>query len=247
MKNIEKLPDGSMLVDMAKEPQGPAGARLTGKVMIAVPSRNNSWWSDFGLSLAAMTAATAYEAPNVAMVLDNTFGTGLAMNRIKLCKVAIERGCTHVLFLDDDMRIPMHTLMMFLAHRKDIVAANCARKELPPRSTAKNFDGNCVWTRKNDTKLEEVLSVGTAVMLISTDMLKKLPQPWFSEVYKPEDGTSIGEDVYFCNLARKHGFQVWIDHDISKDVVHMGGFEFCHQLRDEWDMTEEEFLKRKAQ
>ncbi len=247
MNKMEK--DGnSVIVDMTKEPGNrPAGERLAGRVMIAVPSRNNSWWSDFGLSLAAMTAATAYEAPNVSMVLDNTFGTGLAMNRIKLCKTAIERGCTHVLFLDDDMRIPMHTLMMFLAHKKDIVAANCARKELPPRSTAKNFDGNCVWTRKNDTKLEEVMSVGTAVMLVDVEMLKKLPQPWFAEVYRPEDGTSMGEDVYFCNLARKHGYKVWIDHDISKDVIHMGGFEFCHQLRDEWDMTEEEFLKRKAQ
>lgn len=227
---IEKI-DNSQIVDMTKEPHGPAGARLTGRVMIAVPSRNNSWWSDFGLSLAAMTAATAYEAPNVSMVLDNTFGTGLAMNRIKLCKTAIQRGCTHVLFLDDDMRIPMHTLMMFLAHNKDIVAANCARKELPPRSNSKNFDGNCVWTRKKDTKLEEVKSTGTAVMLIRTDMLEKLPQPWFCE----DPVKEIGEDVYFCNLARAHGFKIWVDHDISKDVMHMGGFEFCHQLREEWD------------
>lgn len=227
---IEKI-DNSQIVDMTKIPDGPVGIRLQGKVMIAVPSRNNSWWSDFGLSLAAMTAATAYEAPNVSMVLDNTFGTGLAMNRIKLCKAAISRGCTHVLFLDDDMRIPMHTLMVLLAHGKDIIAANCSRKELPPRSNSKNFDGNCVWTRKKDTRLEEVRSTGTAVMLIRTDMLAKLPQPWFCE----DPVKEIGEDVYFCNLARDHGYKIWIDHDISKDVIHMGGFEFCHQLREEWD------------
>lgn len=233
MHKMEKE-GNSLIVDMSREPEGPAGARLTGRVMIAVPSRNNSWWSDFGLSLAAMTAATAYEAPNVSMVLDNTFGTGLAMNRIKLCETAIARKCTHVLFLDDDMRIPMHTLMMFLAHNKDIVAANCARKELPPRSTAKGFDGNCIWTRQTSTKLEEVKSVGTAVMLVNLEVLKALPQPWFAEVYKPNN-ESIGEDVFFCNLAREHGFKVWIDHDISKEVIHMGGFEFCHQLTEAWD------------
>lgn len=207
------------------------------KVMIGVPSRNNSWWSDFGLSLAAMCSATAYQAPNVRMILNNTVGTGLAMNRISLCRKSIDAGCSHILFLDDDMRIPMHTLMMFLKHDKDIIAANCARKELPPRSTAKGFDegGSCIWTRANSTGLEKVKSVGTAVMLIKTDLLKKLPQPWFAEVYNKETGNTTGEDVFFCNLAREHGSEVWIDHDISKDVVHMGGFEFTHQLTEEWD------------
>lgn len=220
---------------MTKIGDRPAGERLQGRVMIAVPSRNNSWWSDFGLSLAAMTAATAYEAPNVSMVLDNTFGSGLAMNRIKLCQAAIKRNCTHVLFLDDDMRIPMHTLMMLMAHDKDIIAANCARKELPPRSTAKGFDGNCVRTTKNSHKLEEVMSIGTAVMLIKTSVLLSLPQPWFAEVYNKETGNSIGEDVFFCNLARENGFKIWIEHDVSKEVIHMGGFEFSHQIMEEWD------------
>lgn len=201
------------------------------KVLIAVPSRNNSWWSDFGLSLAAMTAATAYEAPSVDMILWNVQGTGLSMNRINLCKKALEKNCTHVLFLDDDMRIPMHTLMMFLAHKKDIIAANCARKELPPRSTAKGWDDMCVWTKKSSTGLEKVKSVGTAVMLINTDVLKKMDQPWFCE----DPVREIGEDVYFCNKAREIGFDIWIDHDLSKDVVHMGGFEFTHQIGEHWN------------
>lgn len=200
-------------------------------VMIAVPSRNNSWWADFGISLAAMCAATATDAPFIKMILNSTFGTGLAMNRIKLCRTAVERGCTHVLFLDDDMRIPMDTLVRLLQHEKDIVAANCARKELPPRSTAKGFDGNCVWTRARSTGLESVASVGTGVMLISCAALQKLPQPWFCE--DPMKG--VGEDVYFCHMARENGMEIFIDHDLSKHIGHMGSFEFTHQLAEEWD------------
>lgn len=200
------------------------------KVMIGVPSRNNSWWSDFGLSLAAMCAATAYEAPFIDMVLNNTVGTGLAMNRIKLCKQAVERGCDYVLFLDDDMRIPMHTLIMLVKAQKAVVAANCARKELPPRSTAKGFDDMCVWTRSTSTGLEKVKSVGTGVMLINCQLFKNLPQPWFCE----DPVKEIGEDVFFCNLARAHGYDIWIDHDVSKEVVHMGGFEYTHSLMDTW-------------
>ncbi len=207
------------------------------KVLIGVPSRNNSWWSDFGQSLAMLVGCTLTQAPNVSLALDNTVGTGLAMNRIKLCKKAVEKDFTHILFLDDDMKFPMHTLLMFLKHEKELIAANCARKELPPRSTAKDFDdaGSCVWTRRRSTGLQKVKSVGTAVMLIKTDLLKRLPQPWFAEVYNPETETSTGEDVFFCNLAREHGADVWIDHDISKEVEHMGGFEFTHQLSEEWE------------
>lgn len=201
------------------------------KVMVGVPSRNNSWWSDFGLSLAAMCTATAYRAPFISMILNNTVGTGLAMNRIKLCRQAIEKNCDYILFLDDDMRIPMDTLMSFIHHQKDIIAANCARKELPPRSTAKGFDDMCVWTREKSTGIEKVKSIGTAVMLIKCDMLKKLPAPWFCE----DPVKEIGEDVYFCNKAREHGFDVWIDHDVSKGVVHMGGFEFTHQIMEQWN------------
>lgn len=210
-------------------------ADLNAKVMIAVPSRNNSWWSDFGMSLAAMVAATCYQAPNVKIILNNVMGTGLALNRINLCKSAVKAGCTHVLFLDDDMRIPMDTMMRLLSHGLPVVAANCARKELPPRSTAKGFDGNCVWTRKRSTGLEEVLSIGTGVMLIDVSVLKALPQPWFAEVFNVETENTVGEDVYFCNKAREHGFKIHIDHDISKGVVHMGGFEFEHGLTEQWE------------
>jgi hypothetical protein len=66
-------------------------------------------------------------------------------------------------------------------------------------------------------------------------MLKALPQPWFAEVYNVETGNTVGEDVYFCNLARAAGHKVYIDHDISKDVVHMGGFEFRHQIMEGWN------------
>ena len=210
-------------------------SKLQAKVMIGIPSRNNSMWGSSALALAAMCTTTAYHAPNVQMVLNVAVGTALCMNRIKLCKDAVAAGCTHVLFLDDDMVFPMHTLIHFIQHALPIVAANCARKELPPRSTARDDAGQCVWTRKGSTGLQEVNAVGTAVMLINTDVLKALPQPWFAEVYNPITETSKGEDIFFCELAKRHGFKVFIDHDISKEIQHLGGFEYHLKLNDEWD------------
>ena len=210
---------------------------LQAKVMIGIPSRNNSMWGSSALALAAMCTTTAYHAPNVKMVLNVAVGTALCMNRIKLCKDAVKEGCTHVLFLDDDMVFPMHTLIHFINHGLPIVAANCARKELPPRSNSRALDGvSVLWTRKNSTGIEEVDYVGTGVMLINTDVLKALPQPWFAEIYNPLTETSKGEDVFFCELAKRHGFKAYIDHDISKEIGHIGGFEYRHQQNEiEWE------------
>jgi hypothetical protein len=32
----------------------------------------------------------------------------------------------------------------------------------------------------------------------------------------------IGEDVYFFNRVRQCGFSVYVDHDLSKEIYHIG-------------------------
>jgi hypothetical protein len=201
------------------------------RVMLAVPSRN-VWMSQTAMSFAAMVAASVSELPFLDVVFNNCVATGLSMSRSKMVKDAIKANCNYIFFIDDDMNIPMHALILLLCRKKDIVAANCARKELPPRTTAKGFDGNCVDTKKNSKGLEEVLSVGTGMMLIKCDIFQNLPQPWFME----DPVAEIGEDVYFCKKAREHGYNIYIDHDLSKDVGHIGEFEFSHKIRDVWNV-----------
>lgn len=199
------------------------------RLMIAIPSRD-VWKSDFGMSLAAMVAATVNELPFLDIVFNNAKGATLAMNRIKLCQDAVDNQCDYVLFLDDDMRVPMHTVLMFLKRQVDIIACNCARREIPPRPTAKGFENELVYTRENSTGIEKVKSIGTGIMMIHTDVFKNLPQPWFCE----DPIKRIGEDVWFCNTAREAGYDIYIDHDLSKDVVHIGEFDYTHQLMEQY-------------
>jgi len=199
------------------------------KIMLAVPSRD-VWKSDFGMSFAAMVAATVNELPFLDLIFNNAKGASLCMNRIHLCQRAVETGCDYILFLDDDMRIPMHTLMMLLKRQRDIIGANCARRELPPSPTAKDEEGNLVYTTQKSTGIQKVRSVGTGVMLIKTSVFAEIPAPWFME--DPVKG--IGEDVHFCNAARAVGFNIWIDHDLSKDVMHIGEFEYSHRIMPQW-------------
>lgn len=195
------------------------------RLMIAVPSRD-VWRSDFGMSLAAMVACTVNELPFLDVIFNNAKGCSLAMNRIKLCEDAVESDCDYILFLDDDMRVPMHTVLMFLKRQKDVVACNYARKELPPRPTTVGLDGNYLFTEEESTGLEKVKSAGTGIMMIKIDVFKNIEAPWFCE----DPVKKIGEDVWFCNQARAAGYDINIDHDLSKDVAHIGEFEYTLQL-----------------
>lgn len=197
--------------------------------MVAIPTRD-VWKSDFGVSLAIMMCASISQLPFLDVIINNAKGASLAMNRIDLCQAAINSKCDYILFLDDDMRVPMGTIMLMLKRQVDIIGANCARREFPPAPTAKGFDNELVYTRENSTGIEEVKSVGTGIMLINTDVLKNIPAPWFCE----DPVSRIGEDVWFCNQARTAGYKIFIDHDISKDVVHIGEFDYCHQQMEQW-------------
>ena len=199
------------------------------KVCFSVPSRN-VWMAETAVSFAAMIAATVNEVPNLDLIIDNTVGSGLCMNRIKGVMKAKENQCDYIMFIDDDMAIPMHAFLMLFKHQKPIVAANCARKELPPRPTAKDFDGNLIYTKESSTGLEKVRSVGTGMMLIHTSVFNMIPQPWFQE----DALKKIGEDIWFCNAAHEAGLDIYIDHDLSKDVGHIGDFNYTHKLMKEW-------------
>ena len=227
--------DKPMSKDDITKPLGSPKLEGRTRLMIAVPSRD-VWRSDFGMSLAAMTACTVNELPFLDLIFNNAKGCSLAMNRIKLCEDAVNNHCDYILFLDDDMRVPMHTVLMFLKRQVDIIACNCARKEIPPRPTARGFDNGYVQTSQESTGLEKVKSVGTGIMMINCAVFANISTPWFCE----DPVKKIGEDVWFCNQARDAGYDIHIDHDLSKDVAHIGEFEYTLQLANEFRDREDD-------
>jgi hypothetical protein len=119
-----------------------------------------------------------------------------------------------------------------LAHDVDIVATNCARRRMPTGPTAQvykeNGDRELVWSMPESTGLQEVGSVGMGVMLIKAGVFKALSEPWYETPWRSDKRGYIGEDVFFCKKAREAGFKIWIDHDVSKEIGHIGTFEFKH-------------------
>lgn len=145
-----------------------------------------------------------------------SLGTLLPNQRTELVKRSIEGHASHILFIDSDMRFPDDTIERLKAHDKDIVAANCRHRQANKWTAG--------FSSKGKTGLTEVKSIGFGVTLIRTDVFFKMAEPWFATPY---DGVNfIGEDVYFCHMAKEAGFKIYIDNDLSQDIKHTGSVDF---------------------
>lgn len=155
-----------------------------------------------------------------------SLGSYINNNRTLLVHEAVKQGASHILFIDSDMRFPPDALERLLKHNKDIVASN---------AKSRTADSWCAFKQGKQVSsegkkgLEEVETVGFGVVLIKTEVftskLRALPPHIFSMPFDNSTGKFVGEDVYFCTIARENGYKIWIDHDLSQEVKHTGTVE----------------------
>jgi hypothetical protein len=199
------------------------------RLAIAVPALTNVP-AVFANDLALMYATTCASVLQVTLAM--MVGTFVHQAREKLLHDVTELwGATHILWLDTDMTFPPDTALRLLeivtARDVDklpveVVAANYVSRTERPRPTAMR-DGRCV-SSQAATGLESVDHVGMGVFLMDTSIVHALPRPRFW--YSTETET---EDVYFCRLLKAAGHDIWIDHDLSKEVGHVGQYTYREQ------------------
>lgn len=171
-------------------------------------------------------------------------GTLLPDMRNTLARVAIEHGATHVLWLDNDMIFPVDMIERLYQHGKPIVAANYSQRKRPCKPVAAK-DGLWVYTEENSSGLEMVDYVGMGCMLVETAIYESIPKPWHMLAWNEKKQEIVGEDVYFCRKARAAGADIWIDHDLSKEVFHIGYHNYSYKdaLNDRPEMIERQAKK----
>lgn len=183
------------------------------KLAIAVPALNNVP-AIFANDLARLYATTCAAVPIVTLAM--MVGTFVHQAREKLLHDVVSLwGATHVLWLDADMTFPPGAALRLLAHDRDVVAANYATRVAPSRPTA--YRGGRPVSSHDETGLEAVDHVGMGVFLMRTAIVASLPTPrfWYSTPTETED-------VYFCRLLGAAGHVIYIDHDLSREVGHVG-------------------------
>jgi hypothetical protein len=185
----------------------------TVRLAIAVPA-HDTVPALFANDLARLYAATCAAVPIVTLA--TMIGTFVHHAREKLLHDVVELwGATHVLWLDADMTFPPDAALRLLAHDVDVVAANYVARVPPYRPTARR-DGQHV-SSADATGLEGVDHVGMGVFLMRASVVANIPSPrfWYSTPTETED-------VYFCRQLRAAGHTIYIDHDLSKHVGHVG-------------------------
>lgn len=210
------------------------------RLFVAIPS-GRDWCSGFGMCMVNLGMYFSRKVPGFEqqqMRILNRQGSLLANMRQDMIEIAFKGGATHLLFIDSDQTFPHDIIHRFLAHRKQVVAANVATKKFPPDPTARlndgTYAGRLCYTTPESKGLEEVWRIGTGVMLLDLNLfkreeMKKVPH-WFDQRWDDRIGSYVGEDWGFCERLQAAGVKLYIDHDVSKEVGHIGSHTYEHDL-----------------
>jgi len=146
--------------------------------------------------------------------------------RNEAARIALEQECTHLMFIDDDVCLPEDSLRKLLKANKDIVAGVTYVRSYPFNPMIFDFS-----RKENDffmTDFKERIhnglvkcdAVGFSCVLISMELLKKTPPPYFVT------GVNYTEDVYFCKKVTEYFPETSIFVDPTIVTSHKLGTEF---------------------
>lgn len=199
---------------------------MTNKLMIAVPSARQHA-NFFSSSMAGLIQHL--NVRQIPYIINHMFGSSLLpAARQKAIEAAIESDCSHLLMLDDDMVFDNAAFdhLITSSHLGGLIAANYTSKGYgarPLTPLAQDKDGKPV-SSIGKSGTERIREVGLGFALLDVSVMKNIPKPWFEVPYV--DGQFLGEDYYFCRLLEHHDIPVYIDHDATRHVGHIGDMVF---------------------
>ena len=200
------------------------------KVAICVPCRDELM-SGFCFDLAKLVQYEALRG-KVDIHLLQMQGTLIFTQRERLAEEALTWGADYLMWVDSDMRFPKDTLEEMLKHKVDIVGVNATTRREPIKPTALNLvlksETEHSWIpidSLNASGIEKCTAVGFGFTLVKAEVFKKVSRPWFNVIWS-DHGAIIGEDIHFCIKCQDTGYDVYVDHDTSRQIGHIGTRSF---------------------
>jgi hypothetical protein len=175
----------------------------------------------------AAAVANLQTPPGSTMLWQLAGGSGLALARNAIVQQAVAMGAGWTWLIDDDHPFAPDILTRLLKHEKDLVAPLVLKRRPPHEAVARQLypvsagatDAELVAqfrAHRDDPPIRpkggliEIGHTGTGGLLVSSEVLARMPRPWFSWDLMSE---GAGEDTLFCLRARAAGFQIFCDVD----------------------------------
>lgn len=163
-----------------------------------------------------------YDDPEFKFFLCVQVGNSIiGQARDRVARLALESGCDYIFFFDDDMMFPLNSFLRLWRHQVDFVGALAftAREPITPVlfQFIRTFN---VDLRREDIEIKpyfrypkdslvRIDALGSGVVLIRTEVFKRLEEPWF------HGAISQGEDIHLCYKMGQAGIPVYCDTSIK--------------------------------
>jgi len=194
----------------------------------------------FMYDYSRMLVRTAHTRPRLKLYPMISTGASLSRQRETLADSTIgETDATHLLWLDSDMRFPADTLLRLLAHNKPAVCASYIQRggEFKPQAYTDPFDWEKrVWVKEDSKGLLPIVACGFGCVLMERWVIEKVERPRFLmpwiDVLRDNGQHDTGymqEDLFFFLKMRDAGIELLLDQDLTKEVAHIGRFEFLSE------------------
>lgn len=217
-------------------------------IMICTPCHSGKVDLNYHISMALAGGYLAQHGVNYT--LDYNVGMNIDWARSQMATTFLETmtDCTHLLFIDDDMAFSADLPYRLLVENVDIVAVPYRRKQRDVRYNIRH--GVRVKTIPDRPYMISVESIATGMMLIRRNVFQTLKDkvPEFLYNDQGEKGrlffrhqlvddemvggvSYMGEDYYFCKIAKDNGFDIWAY--VDEQIAHIGNYAFDGNYRSE--------------
>jgi len=181
-------------------------------------------------------------------------------------QVLAKPRATHLLFLDSDIVCAGNACRKLLTHNKDIISGLYFQRGTMQFPVIYSYQGRhrvsgkmcpaftpildpvyrylskkrlpvteiTYATLEGNDGLMKIGGAGAGFLLVKREVFEKIPYPWFSF----ERG---GEDLYFCDKARKNGFEIWADMSVLLGHLRLdpvGASQFLTQYQNTTEANE---------
>lgn len=169
------------------------------------------------------------------VLFDSVRGYDVATARNKIAQLAIDLNTDYLLSVDNDVVLPQDALVKLLEDPKDICLGHYAHRgndnlydgrtcicRLTDRNTGTLYYNYPLESEYTADEIRELVAKGQSKVLIhgggmgcaliKTDVFRKTSYPWYDWVnYGDANRGMLSEDLYFCELARNHGYKIHAD------------------------------------